>query len=151
MKSNQGLIKLLILILIALIVLGYYGISIRNAVQNPTTEDNISYVWNGTVYVWDAYLKAPAGYLWNIFINDIWTPAISNLETQQVTRSVVVVSLGVGANTVNTNLGRKARGCTLCPTVADATFAWSFAVNGDAQATITVLNVAEPNCPLEFY
>ena len=77
--------------------------------------------------------------------------AISNLETQQVTRSVVVVSLGVGANTVNTNLGRKARGCTLCPTVADATFAWSFAVNGDAQATITVLNVAQPNCPLEFY
>lgn len=80
MKTNRGLIKLLILILIALIVLGYYGISVRSAVQNPTTQDNISYVWNGVVYVWDTYLKGPATYLWNIFVNDIWNPAITNLE-----------------------------------------------------------------------
>jgi len=80
MKSNRGLIKLLILILIALIVLGYYGISVRNAVQNPTTQDNISYIWTGTVAVWNDYLKAPATFLWNIFVNDIWTPAINNLE-----------------------------------------------------------------------
>jgi hypothetical protein len=80
MKNNQGLIKLLILLLIALIVLGYYGISVRQAVQNPTTQDNISYIWNGIVAVWNDYLKAPAGYLWNIFVNDIWIPAINGLE-----------------------------------------------------------------------
>jgi hypothetical protein len=80
MKSNRGLIKLLILILIALLVLGYYGISVRQAVQNPTTQDNVSYIWNGTVTVWNDYLKAPAAYLWKIFVNDIWTPAIYNLE-----------------------------------------------------------------------
>jgi hypothetical protein len=79
MKSNRGLIQLLILLLIALIVLGYYGISVRSAVNNPTTQDNISYVWNGTVNIWDDYLQAPAGYLWNIFIDDIWTPALDNL------------------------------------------------------------------------
>jgi hypothetical protein len=80
MTGNRGLIKLLILILIALIVLGYYGISVRNAVQNPTSQDNISYIWNGTVDIWNSYLKAPAGFLWNIFVNDIWDPAIANLE-----------------------------------------------------------------------
>jgi hypothetical protein len=80
MKSNRGLIKLLILLLIALIILGYYGISVRNAVQNPTTQDNISYIWTGTVSVWNDYLKAPAIYLSNIFVNDIWMPAINGLE-----------------------------------------------------------------------
>jgi hypothetical protein len=83
MKSNRGLIKLLILILIALIVLGYYGFSVRQAVQNPTTQDNISYIWTGTVAVWNDYFKASATFLWNIFVNDIWNPAISNLGTMK--------------------------------------------------------------------
>ncbi|MDE2188372.1 MAG: hypothetical protein KGJ35_01430 [Patescibacteria group bacterium] len=80
MKKNQGLIRLIILILIALVILGYYGISVRQAIQNPTSQDNISYIWNGAVYIWATYLKAPATFLWNIFVNDIWNPAIYNLE-----------------------------------------------------------------------
>jgi hypothetical protein len=80
MKTNQGLIKLLILILIALIVLGYYGVSVRSAVENPTTQDNIGYVTTGAEGVWNNYLKVPATYLWGIFVNDIWDPAITNLE-----------------------------------------------------------------------
>jgi hypothetical protein len=80
MKKNRGLIGLLILILIALIILGVYGISVRQAVQNPTAQDNVSYVWTGITNFWNDYLKAPATYLWNIFINDIWNPAITNLE-----------------------------------------------------------------------
>jgi Ethanolamine utilization protein EutJ (predicted chaperonin) len=79
-KSNRGLIYFLILILIALIILGYYGISVRSAVENPTTQDNVSYIWTGTVNVWDDYLQVPVRYLWNIFVNDIWTPAIIGLE-----------------------------------------------------------------------
>ena len=86
MKSNRGLIKLLILILIALIVLGYYGFSLRSAVQNPTTQDNVSYIWNGIMTVWNDYLKAPALFLWNIFVNDIWNPAINNLGTMKAVK-----------------------------------------------------------------
>jgi hypothetical protein len=80
MKSNRGLIYFLILILIALIILGYYGISVRSAVENPTTQDNVSYIWTGIVNVWNDYLKAPSTFLWNIFVNDIWDPAIIGLE-----------------------------------------------------------------------
>lgn len=72
-------------------------------------------------------------------------------RSEQVPRSRRVVDLVVGANRVVTNLGRRAQGCTLTPTVADATFAWSFAVDGDKAATITVIGVAQPRCPLEFY
>jgi hypothetical protein len=83
MNRKGGLIRLLILIFIALIVLGYYGVSVRNVVQNPTAQDNLSYVWTGATSVWDNYLKVPATYLWNIFVNVIWVPAIKNLEAIQ--------------------------------------------------------------------
>ena len=83
MNRKGGLIRLLILIFIALIVLGYYGVSVRNVVQSPTSQDNLSYVWTGATSVWDNYLQVPATYLWNIFVNVIWVPAIKNLEAIQ--------------------------------------------------------------------
>jgi hypothetical protein len=66
-------------------------------------------------------------------------------------RSHRVVDLVVGANRVTTHLGRKATGCTLAPTVADASFAWAFAPDGEQFATITVLGVGQPACPIEFW
>ena len=78
--------------------------------------------------------------------------AVSQVEQRQASRSQVTVSLVVGANTVNTNLGRRAIGCNLTPVAAASTsFAWSFAASGDAQAIITIVGVAQPSCPLEFY
>lgn len=69
----------------------------------------------------------------------------------QTPRSVRVVDLAVGANRIVTNLGRRARGCTLTPTVADATFAWSFTPDGDKAAIITVVGVAQPACTIEVF
>ncbi len=83
MKKNRGLIRLVILLFLALIILGYYGISIREVVQSPTSQDNISYVSTGATGVWDNYLKVPATYLWNIYVNDIWSAAIHNLEAMK--------------------------------------------------------------------
>ncbi len=83
MNQNRGLIRLLILLFLALIILGYYGVSVRDVVQNPTSQDNISYISTGAVSVWDKYLKAHATYLWNIYVNDIWLPAIHNLEAMK--------------------------------------------------------------------
>lgn len=66
-------------------------------------------------------------------------------------RSVRVVDLIVGANRINHGLGRKAQGATVAPTVADATFAWSFAPDGDRVAIITVVGVAQPGATVECF
>lgn len=68
-----------------------------------------------------------------------------------VPRSVRVVDLVVGENRIVTNLGRRAQGVTLSPTVADATFAWSCAIDGDTSVVITVVGSAQPSCPVEIY
>ena len=79
--TDRGIVKLIILIVVALLVLSYFGISLRALVNSPTTQDNISYTASSTVTVWDTYLKVPATYLWNdIFISLIWDPAIQNLK-----------------------------------------------------------------------
>lgn len=66
-------------------------------------------------------------------------------------RVVLTVSLMVGTNRVNHGLGRRARGATVTPTVADATFAWAFATDNATQAIITVVGVPQPNATIEVF
>ena len=83
-NTNGGLIKWIILIIVAILILSYFGISIRGIVNSPTGQDNISYSTNIVVSTWDNYLKGPATYLWNqIFINLIWDPSIQSLENMK--------------------------------------------------------------------
>jgi hypothetical protein len=77
---NRGLIGWIVIIVLALLILSFYGFSLRNLVNNPVTQDNFGYVATTTVSFWDKYLKKPADYLWNgVFIDLIWDPAIDNL------------------------------------------------------------------------
>lgn len=66
-------------------------------------------------------------------------------------RVPVVVDLVVGDNKVNHGLGRPARGMTLTPTKADATFAWAMTASDERQATVTVVGTGQTKCPLEFW
>ena len=80
-SQQKGFIKIVILIVVGLLVLSYFGISLRNVINAPVTQDNISYTTTATVSVWNTYLKAPATYLWNqIFLELIWNPAIESLK-----------------------------------------------------------------------
>lgn len=83
LNDGRGFIWIIIIIVIALLVLSYYGFSLRNLANSPTTQDNFSYIWNNIVYIWNTYLEGPATYLWNTFINLIWNPAIQNLENMK--------------------------------------------------------------------
>jgi hypothetical protein len=80
-NSNRGLVKMIVLIVIALLILAYFGLNLRSIVNSPTFQDNWALIRDAVVNVWNTYLKGPATYLWNeIFIKLIWDPAIRNLE-----------------------------------------------------------------------
>lgn len=79
--TNSGLVRTVIVIVIALLVLSYYGFNLRNLAESPTTQDNFGYVTTFVLHVWNDYLKRPATYLWNdVFLDLIWNPAIENLQ-----------------------------------------------------------------------
>lgn len=77
--KNRGLINLIILIIVAILILSYFGYNLRAIVNAPNTQDNFSYVGGGIADLWNNYLSGPATYLWNTFVNLIWNPAIQNI------------------------------------------------------------------------
>lgn len=65
MKGNGGLIKMVLLIVIALIVLGYFGYNLKDIVNSPTVHDNLVYVWDLLVKLWNTFIATPAVWLWD--------------------------------------------------------------------------------------
>jgi hypothetical protein len=90
--TDKGLIQWIIIIIVALLILSYYGFNLRTLVQAPATQNNFGYVATTTVSVWDKYLKQPATYLWkDIFLDLIWDPAINNLTKVKNSGSTLIV------------------------------------------------------------
>lgn len=75
------MIRWIILLIIAIAVLSYFGVSVRSVVESDAFQENFSYVWDSGKYLWDNHLAGPARYLWyNIFMELIWDSFIENME-----------------------------------------------------------------------
>ena len=84
-NTSRGLIRTIVLIVIALLILSFLGFNLREIADSPTTKDNFSYVTTFVLKVWNDYLKAPVAYVWReVFINLIWEPITSFRDTGTV-------------------------------------------------------------------
>lgn len=50
MNANRGIIGTIVLIIIALVVLGYYNISIQSIIESRFVQENLLYVWDSIVW-----------------------------------------------------------------------------------------------------
>jgi phosphatidylglycerophosphatase A len=82
--GERGFLRLILIIIILLLIVSYFGINLRQVVNSPTTQDNVSYVWDGAMTVWNNYLKVPATALWNFFISYVWNIAIDSLKSGSI-------------------------------------------------------------------
>ena len=80
-KEHNGFIKLIVLFVILILIISYFGIDLRAIVESPETQGNLGYVWGLVVTVWHGYLERPILYFWNnIFVDLLWESFVSNLE-----------------------------------------------------------------------
>lgn len=80
-RNNGGLVKFVILIVIAILVLSYFSIDLKGVVESPQAQSNFGYVGAWIQFVWREYLSRPVLYFWNdIFLNLLWSSFVSNLE-----------------------------------------------------------------------
>jgi hypothetical protein len=80
-SRKGGLIKLIIIIVIGLIVLGYFGFDLQRIIDSPTVQKNLNYTKGLIVGAYQKYLARPIDYLWNkIFVNLLWSGFVDNLE-----------------------------------------------------------------------
>ncbi|MFA6458943.1 MAG: hypothetical protein WCV79_00915 [Candidatus Paceibacterota bacterium] len=73
-NGERGLVKMIVLIVIALIILGYFGFNLREIVSSPTVHDNLIYFKEVVINVWNSYLKTPVMFLVDAFIKFVWDP-----------------------------------------------------------------------------
>jgi len=80
-NKQGGFIKTILLIIIFLAILSYFGFNLREFIDRPIVKENFGLVWNIIANLWNTYLAGPVNYLWNnIFINLIWEPFVNALQ-----------------------------------------------------------------------
>ena len=60
-QKRGGLIKIVLLIVIALVVLGFFGSNLREIIDSPTVKENFSYVWNAALLVFN--------WIWGVLVS----------------------------------------------------------------------------------
>jgi len=90
MKLNKqgGFIKLVILIIAIIFILSYFGISLRNIANSETGQDNLGFlkelgikIWDFCTNIWNQYLADKVAYVWNdIFLKYIWSFITENID-----------------------------------------------------------------------
>lgn len=51
-NGNRGLVKAVLMIIIALIIAGYFGYNLRHILNSPAVHDNLVYAWGLVVKMW---------------------------------------------------------------------------------------------------
>ena len=75
------MIRLIILIIVGIAVLSYFGVSMRSIIESDSFQENFSYVWNSGEYLWNNHLAGPARYLWyDVFMKVIWSAFLENMN-----------------------------------------------------------------------
>ncbi|MEK7606016.1 MAG: hypothetical protein AAB458_00245 [Patescibacteria group bacterium] len=69
---ERGLVGLLIVIVIGLIILGYFGFNIQEILAKPIVHDNLVYFWNLLKALWSNFLAGPAIWVWEHIIKFFW-------------------------------------------------------------------------------
>lgn len=70
--NHTGFIQIILIIVIAVIVLGYFSINIADIMASPVVKENLSYVWNLAKDLWGTYLSGPATWVWEHIVGVLW-------------------------------------------------------------------------------
>ena len=80
-EEQKGFIRTIILIIIALIVLGYFGFDVESIIKSEKVQKNLNYVWDIVVKVWDVYLATPVMFVWDkFFVGVVWKTIVTALN-----------------------------------------------------------------------
>lgn len=64
LRNQEGFVKWIIIIIIALVILGFFGFDIKKAVEAPATQSNLNFAEQLTLNIWHNYLQGPVSYIW---------------------------------------------------------------------------------------
>jgi hypothetical protein len=87
MKDQRGLVKEILIIIVLLVILGYFfNININTVLSSATVQANLAWFWNILVYIW-SLISTPVTYLWNLFLS-LLHAGVNSAAIQNATQSV---------------------------------------------------------------
>ena len=83
-QRQGGFIQLIIVLIIVLIVLGYFGFNIQQIIQSPSVSGNLGYAWGLATGLWNNYLVVPVTFVWNkIVVGMFWNTFTTLIDKAQ--------------------------------------------------------------------
>jgi len=86
-RAQTGLVKLIILIVVAIIILSYLGINIQKIAESDAGRANFGYVWQIILKIWDwlaglyqPYLAGPINQVWKTIAPFLGNKVISSFN-----------------------------------------------------------------------
>ncbi len=66
--DGGGVITTVLIIVALLIILGYFGFNLRDIVNSPIVQDNLTFAKELSLNVWNTYLKVPVTYIYDLIM-----------------------------------------------------------------------------------
>ncbi|MCX6712610.1 MAG: hypothetical protein NTY66_00165 [Candidatus Vogelbacteria bacterium] len=70
-NKRSGFIRLILVIIVVILILSYFGVNLRGIVNSPAGQDNMSFVretglkiWHFCLDIWNQYLRGPVTQVW---------------------------------------------------------------------------------------
>ena len=74
-NKNSGFIKLVLVIIVVILLLSYFGVSLRKVANSQAGKDNFGFVkeigvkvWDFCLSIWNQYLEQKVLFIWNDII-----------------------------------------------------------------------------------
>jgi hypothetical protein len=84
MKKSRAFIGIIVLIIIAILLLSYFGFDLKKIFTSEAVKNNFSYVWGIIKNIWSDYLARPWNFIWdNAFkplFSLMWSAFLAGLE-----------------------------------------------------------------------
>ncbi|NTV44177.1 MAG: hypothetical protein HGA67_00570 [Candidatus Yonathbacteria bacterium] len=82
MNTQRGFIQFVLIIIVIIVILGYFGFNLRDIMETPAVKDNLSFVWQAVVDLWDNWLREPVVWFWNtVWVPYIWQPFVHVMDS----------------------------------------------------------------------
>jgi hypothetical protein len=71
-ETSRGFVKIILLIIIGFIVLGYFGINVKDIFASPVVKENLAYAVHLAKELWNNWLHTPVMWVWDHILKFLW-------------------------------------------------------------------------------
>ena len=70
-NTNRGLVRTIVIVLIALVILSYFGLNLRSIINSEAFQDNWDFLTGFLANIWSNYIKPAVIFVWERIIRPL--------------------------------------------------------------------------------